>query len=1018
MLTLGLALALLVGGAAPAHAGFLIAPIVAAIGLTGTAATIATAVGTAALAVGVSFVANKIFGPKPQKQAQADIATPKTAGGIELDVRIDADVPQSLIVGRAVTAGSLVYQETYGDNNQNLVEIISIADHPCDGLVKVFVDDQEATLTDTGGNRGSTVDGYSEKLALRFFDGSQSAADAFTVSALGSHDERPWTADMVGTGVTYVRTHSIYDRELVPGPLRYRFVVDGIRLYDPRLDSTVEGGSGSHRWDDLSTHEHSSNLALIAYNILRGIRVLDADGEAQHFYGLENTPEDNLPLDEWFAAMNVCDETVDGESRYHGGAEIEVSREPLEVIREIAKACDGRLVEIGGAYKFYVGEPGLSVATFDDGAIRADSASTFRPVLPLEQRISHVTGKYTSPGDGWIPKVAPPRTASDTEEAIGRRVSADLDAPFVQSGNHMQRLMKQILLKAQKQRRHVLPLPPEMWGLEPGDVITWTSTRNGYDAKLFEIDAVEDFHDLSLVVSVTEIDEADYDWDADEDLIPEADGSLVVNRPAPKVVSGFAAEGLLLTAPSGARRPAIEISWTDPEDDDIEAVQFEVWISGDSQHKASGRSDEVTAGSIVYTGDLHSLTDYQVRARFISFNGYATSWSLPIEVTTPDARLTLAEVDAIFAARMAQLDITQQASLARILLDVDERLDQLASDSTQLVARLEEQTQLSSVSHARVVTAVRAQLTDPDTGLSATAKAIAALEAQVTDDLTAVAQAFNAVFVENPQGNASAMFRIIAEAAPSGVAARVALEAKAEDAEFGADSAALYLDVIGGLGSVITAEAERFRIQTGAGGKVPFTVMGNDIFMSANVSIDGSLLVDGTVTADHLAAGSITADKIEAGTIVAENIEAGGLLNPIGGENDNPSGTILGRIQESTPFTTLVSVPGVVVDDPLQVVVALANAQFRFSSNTSASAITTRVILGSNVIATTRSRAISNAEGDVDISMPSLLMSLPGVVPLGTYTAEFQVAFGPGFLTWGDHTGLDPVRCVILAPRR
>jgi hypothetical protein len=77
-------------------------------------------------------------------------------------------------------------------------------------------------------------------------------ADGVAVTAF-SAAANPWTLDHVGVGRCYARTHYIYDPELVRGRLPWKFVAKGIRLYDPRKDSTVPGGSGSHRYDQLAT---------------------------------------------------------------------------------------------------------------------------------------------------------------------------------------------------------------------------------------------------------------------------------------------------------------------------------------------------------------------------------------------------------------------------------------------------------------------------------------------------------------------------------------------------------------------------------------------------------------------------------------------------------------------------------------------------------------------------------------------------------------------------------------------
>src|SRR3990167_1063814 len=118
-----IALAALIASAVPAHAGFLIAPIVGAIIGTGAIATFIGNLVVAALSIGISLLL------KPKKIQRAG-----DSGGVELDIRIDALVPMSLIVGRAVLAGSREYIESYGTNNTDCIEIIALADHPCEGL--------------------------------------------------------------------------------------------------------------------------------------------------------------------------------------------------------------------------------------------------------------------------------------------------------------------------------------------------------------------------------------------------------------------------------------------------------------------------------------------------------------------------------------------------------------------------------------------------------------------------------------------------------------------------------------------------------------------------------------------------------------------------------------------------------------------------------------------------------------------------------------------------------------------
>lgn len=872
-----LAIAVLLASTAPAHAGFLVAPLVALVGLTGTAAAIATSVGGAALAIGLSYVAGELLKPEatplPKLPSRLSPTTSpraqRTAGGVELDLRADADVPQSLIVGRAVTAGSRIYAETYGrlgeTDNSDLIEIIALADHPCEELHKAFVDGKAATLEGSGLTKD--VAGYNGNLSVRFFAGSQTAADSLSVEKFAARSVRPWTNAMVGRGITYARLHYIYDAEKVDSPLPWRFVVDGIRLYDPRKDSTVSGGSGSHRWNDLSTHEWTANLAVIAYNILRGIRVADKDGILQHFYGIEGTRAEALPLANWFAAMNEADLEVDGEPQFHGGAEIGVDVEPMETLQALLRACGGRLVENGGVWKIYMGPPGLPVVSITDGDLRADEEDVFRPILPLEQRVNYLTAEFTD-SRTWLPQVAPPRRDEAAEARDGRRIEADLDVPWVQSVGHVQRLQKQLLARSRQERRHKIPLGPEHWGIEPGDVIAWTSERNGYDNKLFEVDAAEDDHNFNVTLSLIEIDPDDYDWDAETDFVPVPVITPETEFPAAQEVPDFAVEGVVIGGDLGSRRPAIYATWSNPENADLAQINIEVRPLAEPDNIWEVNSADPASGGRMITPGIEPLTTYQVRAGFYSRNGYAVTRTGWLSVTTPDARIELTDLSATLKARQDQLDMASGASLARGLEALGVQLDDLSQTMLGFIGTLDLQDQ----SYQQVTgSVIDANLIEVKAEAISRAKALQLLVAEVSDDVDALAQAFTAVFADSDYGSASSMFRLLARAGLNNADASIALEAKTESGEFGVNAAAFFINVYEDTGSAIQLIADQTLIsQPGQNGGNPKPIFAiSTVNGTPTLTLIGNMLADGTITANKIDVDQLSAVAADIGTATA-----------------------------------------------------------------------------------------------------------------------------------------------------
>lgn len=832
--------------------------IVAAAGPAFAVGTTLNAIGTLA----VSFGATYLLGYLLAKPDELGSVTP--IGGARLDLQIDPLAPRTLIFGKAVTAGSLVHADTYGKrgsiDNSDMIAFIAIADHPCEELLDVLVSGKkELYVENTGDDPGGTREGfrirdYENSLFFKFYDGTQTDADNLGVVKLSGHS-MPWTEDMVGQGVCYARVHAIYHQTLVTGVPEFQFVVKGIKLYDPRKDSSV-GGSGAQRFNNLTTHSWTDNPMVIAYNILRGIYVKDGNGDRKHFYGFERTEEEQLPLDEWFAAMNACDEPIGqgNVERYRAGGEVSVSTEPREVLIELLKCCGGRIEEFGGVYKPYIGVPDLPVLSFTDDDI-LDEDEQFLPVLPLEQRVNYVTGSYTSP-NRWSEKVAPPREDPDFEAEDGRRLPFDLNAPMVQHGPQMQMLMRQYLKRARRARRHKLSLPPFAFRCEPGQTVTWNSTRNGYIDKLFLIEGIEYHSNLCISLSLLEVVPADYDWSDDLEL-EESDEDLLPTIPSAKEVDGFSAEGVIELGDESTKKPAIKLTWDAPEDADIFQVTFQVRRPTTPNNVQTGRSDEPEVGSVIIASGLDSLTNYEVRARFDSVNGYQTAWSEWIPVTTPDAKLGTKNFEDALRHEL-------ETGINGRIQSVQESLDQLAILQAELAAGtnldIQELTQ-QLINTRNEITAAYTALVQAAVGEgSAIAQAIESLEAQVADV------------------NASASAKFTVAATPASAIAAYELMLTAQAARAGMRLIAR--SVAGQPVGEIWFDADHFMIgKVGEDGTFKSPFVASIVDGQSKILIDAEMVVlslkAGRAFIGHLSALTADLGKVTAGEI--EFISADGL---------------------------------------------------------------------------------------------------------------------------------------------
>jgi hypothetical protein len=101
-------------------------------------------------------------------------------------------------------------------------------------------------------------------------------------------------------GIAYIAASFEYDTEgMFRSIPQLTVVVKGKKLYDPRKDGSITGGSGSHRYDTPSTYEWSDNAALCLLDYLR-------DGE----YG-KGLASSAINLQSFQTAANTSDELED-----------------------------------------------------------------------------------------------------------------------------------------------------------------------------------------------------------------------------------------------------------------------------------------------------------------------------------------------------------------------------------------------------------------------------------------------------------------------------------------------------------------------------------------------------------------------------------------------------------------------------------------------------------------------------------------------------------------------------------
>lgn len=774
------------------------------------------------------------------------------------------DVPRSFIMGRTATAGSLVFVNTWGQDgdtpNAYLTQVISLSDMPVRGLAEVWVNGERVTL---GGltDRGYAVNEYPDSLWVKFYDGTQATADSFLFTSV-SNGNRWWNPDRIGRGVAYAIVTARVSKNMFSGVPSFKFVLEGLRLYDISRDST-QGGVGPQRFADPATWGGDGDFlpAVQIYNLLRGITY-----NGQWFYGLQNLSSSRLPAAAWIAQIEKHRagtlESTGWVNTYRSGGEIQVDAPLTSAVEALLTACQGKISEVGGVYYLHSGAPDAPVIAFTDDDILSTEEQEFTPFLGLADTINGVSANYPSPADGWVAKTAPPLYRTDLEAIDGnRRLMADVDLNFVPYPEQVQRLMKSALEEARRFRRHTIVLPPRFWAYAtPGTVFSWTSERNGYIAKLMRIDGVADRANLDVMIDITEVDPADYDWSSDTEFKPPVDGQLGVIRPTPQPIVDWFAEPATVKDSSGEdRRPAIRLTWdnSDGRLDDVIGIEYEVRLQATLEKVSEGRTDQPQVGSMLISQSLLPAESYVVRGRYIPGGDRPVLWSGFIPVITPNILLSDKDV-------FVDIDLTGVEEALGWLRN-STRTAQDAIDG--LIAA---QMELATVAYKDTRNLAREMSVE-----------LGAARAEYREDIQLAVNETMAVAgkVETltaALGGSSAFVNVAwaAIAAPSGYAARYGVTAAVNDGAYRAASLLLDVPANPALPTRVIVQAGQFVVASddGATIKRPFTVQdgvlyANDIRANSlsafsavlgNVDISSAYIGTLTVGTSNIAEGAIT----------------------------------------------------------------------------------------------------------------------------------------------------------------
>lgn len=506
----GVALVLMAGpvGTGLAFAGF---------GAAATISSVMIAVGATIALTGVTEMMMKGGIPKSQLS--------------RLNVSLDPSTPRKAVFGTTAMNLDLRYHEASGTDQEYIDYIIALAAHKVNSIDEIWFEEKQAWTA--GGGVTSTYAGY---LTVN------TRTEGTSGNTIAINGGSNWGSSTRLTGCAYVHfrikrtgTDSKTESPLVNGlPSRVTIIGDGALLYDPRKDSTVPGGSGSHRannqstWGSYTAADDTDNPALQLLWWLLGWKIND---ELSIGCGV---PAARIDLESFITAANICDENVTlaiggTQKRYRTSGTATDADDRMTVINTFLASMNGTLRDNGGKLSLDVMKNDLAdyVLDFDENDVLGEFE--WNQTRGLSDSYNKARGRFVDPSANSLYQLVDyPEVGFASPDGIERVMTLDL--PYVEDGRRAQRIAKQVLERNQYRGMFSATFTAKAMGCNVGDVVRLSFETLGWSNKLFRVVSQEIRPDGQVPLALVEENAAIYAWDAD-DTAPVSPNAPTVYNP-------------------------------------------------------------------------------------------------------------------------------------------------------------------------------------------------------------------------------------------------------------------------------------------------------------------------------------------------------------------------------------------------------------------------------------------------------------------------------------------------------
>ena len=486
-------------------------------------------------------------------------------GGSPLAFKADPAAPISGVMGRFGVGGRQLHANVWGKDNLYLSFAVALSLGPIQS-VEAFTASGEAVTFPGAQGLAAATEPYINKMWQTTRLGLPT--DAYLSPPTGVSDGSPamteWTSahTLPGFAQAFWTMKNNSKREGyqsgVPAPL---WTLLGMKVWDPRLDSTYPGGSGSQRRTDWTTWAYSANPYLHALAWVRGHHKLVADGTidtTKRVAGV-GAPDAAIDIAAFVEGANVADANA-----WEISGEWTTADDKWQTLAAMLQAGGGVPISQGAQISCMVEAPRTSLMTVTGEDIvgsvslnvmasRRDRPNTVIPRVRLEAH------KFEEVALGAV-------TSSTyvTEDAGESRV-IETAYRFVGLAKQGAELAGYGLANTRETLKASIPCKPYLLGLRAGDAFTVTEPELGLSGQKFVV-MRRSFDPASAIVTLDVRSETDakHAWALGQSADAPASPSLTAPDPVPATPdtadwtvaarpvesSGVQQPGLIVTGPT------------------------------------------------------------------------------------------------------------------------------------------------------------------------------------------------------------------------------------------------------------------------------------------------------------------------------------------------------------------------------------------------------------------------------------------------------------------------------------